>query len=69
MPDRRPSHPLDWRPDAPATDFLVQRGQLERVQPNRAHAQALLAESRRHLASARLLATTDGVSAAFVTDR
>jgi hypothetical protein len=57
---------LVWRPDAPATGYLLGRGQIEQVNANSGHALAILAEARKHLGSARLLATTDDVAAAFV---
>ena len=56
-----------WRPDAPATAYLLGRGQIEQVNANPGHALVILAEARKHLGSARLLATTDDVAAAFVT--
>lgn len=56
-----------WRPDAPATAYLLERGQIEQVNANPGHALVILAEARKHLSSARLLATTDDVAAAFVT--
>lgn len=55
-----------WRPDAPATAYLLGRGQIEQVDANPGHALAILAEARKHLGSARLLATTDDIAAAFV---
>lgn len=58
--------PLAWRPDAPATAYLLGRGQIEKVSANPDHALAILADSRKHLGSAQLLATTDDVAAAFV---
>lgn len=58
---------LGWRPDAPATGFLLDRGQIERVRSNPEHAKAVLADARRHLNSAAMLAETDDVAAAFVT--
>ena|SRR5690625_49445 len=64
--DRHPDR-FAWRPDAPATTYLLDRGQIERVAPNPAHAHKILTEARRHLSSGRLLATTDDVAAAFVT--
>lgn len=67
MADDERARPLQWRPDAPATGFLLERGQIERVEPNIEHAELLLAEDRRHLGSARLLSRTDDTSAAFVT--
>ncbi|GAA1848195.1 HEPN domain-containing protein [Myceligenerans crystallogenes] len=63
----RPPEDLNWRPDAPAKEFLLGRGQIEQVEPHSEHARTLLAEARRHLSSASLLATTDDQSAAFVT--
>ncbi|MGN6239119.1 MAG: HEPN domain-containing protein [Cellulosimicrobium cellulans] len=69
MPDSGPT-PLDdlgWRPDAPATEFLLERGQIERVAPNAEHARRVLTEAARHVRSAQLLATTDDTAAAFVT--
>lgn len=66
MAETRPEV-IAWRRDAPATDYLIQRGQIERVEPNPDHARAVLEEARRHLASARLLATTDDAAAAFTT--
>ena len=62
-----PADDLGWLPDAPATGFLLDRGQVERVEPNLAHARAILAQARLHLSSARILATTEDVGAAFVT--
>ena len=47
--------------------FLVDRGKIERLTPNLANARHLVREARRHLASAHVLASTDDVSAAFVT--
>lgn len=64
---RRSEDELDWRPDAPATDFLLGRGQIERVVADPDHAQIVLGEARKHLRSARLLAGTDDDAAAFVT--
>ncbi|GHH70405.1 HEPN domain-containing protein [Promicromonospora soli] len=57
---------IAWRPDAPATAYLLERGQIEQVNANPGHALAILAEARKHLGSAQLLATTDDVAAAFV---
>lgn len=61
-----PASGVVWRPDAPATAYLLGRGQIEQVNANPGHAAAILAEARKHLSSARLLATTDDVAAAFV---
>lgn len=65
-PSEQSATPLAWRPDAPATAYLLGRGQIEQVNANPGHALAILAESRKHLGSARLLATTDDIAAAFV---
>jgi HEPN domain-containing protein len=62
-----PAGDLGWLPGAPATGFLLDRGQIERVEPNPAHARAILAQARMHLSSARILAATEDVGAAFVT--
>jgi HEPN domain-containing protein len=61
-----PTSEVAWRPDAPATAYLLGRGQIEQVNANPGHAAAILVEARKHLGSARLLATTDDVAAAFV---
>ncbi|WP_454850419.1 HEPN domain-containing protein [Promicromonospora soli] len=61
-----PSTGVAWRPDAPATAYLLGRGQIEQVNANLGHAAAILEEAQKHLRSARLLATTDDVAAAFV---
>lgn len=61
-----PGSEVAWRPDAPATAYLLGRGQIEQVNANPGHAAAILVEARKHLGSARLLATTDDVAAAFV---
>ena len=37
-----PAGDLGWLPSAPATGFLLDRGQIERVEPNPAHARATL---------------------------
>ena len=62
-----PAGDLGWLPDAPATGFLLDRGQIERIEPNPAHARTILAQARMHLSSARILATTEDAAAAFVT--
>lgn len=62
----RGTTPIEWRADAPATAYLLGRGQIERVNANPEHATVILVEARKHLGSARLLATTDDVGAAFV---
>ncbi|HET9967296.1 MAG TPA: hypothetical protein VFQ68_03605 [Streptosporangiaceae bacterium] len=66
--ERNPSaDDLGWLPDAPATGFLLDRGQIEHVEANPAHARTILAQARMHLSSARILATTEDAAAAFVT--
>jgi len=66
--ERNPStDDLGWLPDAPATGFLLDRGQIERVEANPAHAGTILAQARMHLSSARILAATEDAAAAFVT--
>lgn len=68
MTDRNPPvDDLGWVPDAPATGFLLGRGQIERVEPNPGHARTILAQARMHLSSARILSGTDDTAAAFVT--
>lgn len=56
---------LDWTPNDRGVAFLVERGKLEHVEPSAANARFLLTESRKHLASAAILAGTDDVSHAF----
>jgi HEPN domain-containing protein len=62
-----PADDLAWLPNAPATGFLLDRGQIERIEPNPAHARAILAQARMHLSSARILAATEDAAAAFAT--
>jgi HEPN domain-containing protein len=62
-----PADDLGWLPGTPATGFLLERGQIERVEPNLAHARTILAQARLHLSSADILATTKDAGAAFVT--
>ena len=62
-----PAGDLGWLPNAPATGFLLDRGQIERIEPNPAHARTILAQARMHLSSARILAATEDAAAAFVT--
>ena len=62
-----PAGDLGWLPNAPATGFLLGRGQIERVEPNPAHARATLDQARLHMSSARILAGTEDSAAAFVT--
>jgi hypothetical protein len=56
-----------WVPNPEAIAALVRKGRLERVAPSVVQARHLVQESRRHLASAGMLAGTDDISAAFVT--
>ena len=62
-----PAGDLGWLPDVPATGFLLDRGQIERIEPNPVHTRTILAQARMHLSSARILATTEDAAAAFVT--
>jgi hypothetical protein len=48
-------------------DSSLAGGQIERVEPNPAHARTILAQARMHLSSARILAGTEDTAAAFVT--
>ena len=59
----------DQKSPTPETglDYLVARGRLERIEPRASAAQHLLAESRRHLASAQMLSETEDVSMAFIS--
>jgi HEPN domain-containing protein len=61
-----PPDDLGWRPDAPATEFLLGRGQIERVEPDPAHARDILDQAGLHLESARSLAGTKDVGGSFV---
>jgi len=70
MPDlpQQPSEADDlrWDPNRRGIDYLVERGRLDKVTPRTQTAEHLMGESRRHLASARLLVGTDDTSMAFV---
>jgi len=57
----------DHTNDDQGLNYLLARGRLERIEPRPSAAEHLLAESRRHLASAQLLLDTDDVSMAFIS--
>ncbi len=57
---------IRWTPNEQAIASLIRRAKIERLAPSGANARHLIQESRRHLASAEVLAGTDDVSAAFV---
>lgn len=50
---------MRWNEGRDQIEASLQRGTLSRVPPSRPHAERLLTEARRHLASARLSAETD----------
>lgn len=52
-----------WEQGRTAIETLIKEGRLERVPPSRPQAEALLAEARRHLASAELVLATDPAGA------
>lgn len=53
-----------WRPGEAEIEQMLARGELERVQPNREHAEGLMDRARRNLASVDLL-VEDNPEAAF----
>jgi len=55
-----------WEPNERGIEYLIERGRLDRVTPRPETAEHLIAEARRHLASARVLAGTADVSLAFI---
>lgn len=55
-----------WDPNVAGIAYLVGSGRVERVTPSVERARFLVAEARRHLASARTLATTTDTSLAFL---
>lgn len=55
-----------WDPNAAGIAYLVHSGRIEHVAPSAERAQFLVAEARRHLASAHTLAATADVSLAFL---
>lgn len=61
-----PPDDLGWRPDAPATRSLLDRGQIEQLEPDPAHARNILDQAELHLGSARSLAGTKDVGGSFV---
>jgi hypothetical protein len=64
--DGRPAV-IRWESNHRGVEFLIERGKIERLPVSTAHARHLVEESRRHLASATVLAGTDDISAAFTT--
>jgi hypothetical protein len=54
---------MRWQQGREALDGMVARGELERVPPSRDHADLLLTQARRHLASAGAIADTDPAGA------
>lgn len=54
---------MRWGQGREAIDGMLTRGELERVPASRAHADVLLTQARRHLASAGAIAATDPAGA------
>ncbi|GAA3274165.1 hypothetical protein Dvina_02190 [Dactylosporangium vinaceum] len=54
---------MRWQQGRSTLDAMLARGDLERVPASRDHAELLLAQSRRHLASATAIAATDPAGA------
>ncbi|MEV4343754.1 hypothetical protein AB0J83_04680 [Actinoplanes sp. NPDC049596] len=54
---------MRWDQGRGAIEGMLERGELERVPASREHSDVLLAQSRRHLASAGAIATTDPAGA------
>jgi hypothetical protein len=54
---------MRWQQGREALDGMLARGELERVPPSRDHADLLLTQARRHLASAGAIADTDPAGA------
>jgi hypothetical protein len=54
---------MRWQQGRAALDDMVARGELERVPPSRDHADLLLTQARRHLASASVIADADPAGA------
>jgi hypothetical protein len=54
---------MRWQQGREALDGMIARGELERVPPSRDHADLLLTQARRHLASAGAIADTDPAGA------
>lgn len=52
-----------WEQGRTVIEALIKEGRLERVPPSRAQAEALIAEARRHLASAKLVLASDPAGA------
>jgi hypothetical protein len=54
---------MRWQQGRAALDTMIARGELERVPASRQHADLLLAQARRHLASADAIADSDPAGA------
>jgi hypothetical protein len=54
---------MRWQQGRAALDAMIARGELERVPASREHADLLLAQARRHLASADAIADSDPAGA------
>ena len=54
---------MNWQQGREALDDMLARGELERVPASRAHADLLLSQARRHLASADAIAAPDPAGA------
>jgi hypothetical protein len=54
---------MRWQQGREALDGMIARGELERVPASRDHADLLLSQARRHLASAGAIADTDPAGA------
>jgi len=54
---------MRWQQGREALDGMITRGELERVPPSREHADLMLAQARRHLASAVAIADSDPAGA------
>lgn len=54
---------MRWQQGRARLDGMLDRGEIERVPPGRQHAEHLLDQARRHLASAKGIATSDPTGA------
>jgi hypothetical protein len=54
---------LRWQQGREAVDGMISRGELERVPPSRDHADMLVAQAHRHVASATAIAGSDPAGA------
>lgn len=55
-----------WEQGRAEIDQLIAQGRLERVSPNREHAEGLIDQARKAVHSATVLATTDDTITAFI---